>query len=258
MFFNSKYKVLKRMNYLADQQGIITRYLHESKEWAQHLENTKNQIINSAKNKQKESCAILGSGWLLDVPIEFLASTFKKVYLFDVIHPTQIRHKLKQYNNIELIETDVTGGAIKEFYNVVQGHKSMGNKKNVNEFSFNGVFSEIDFDFVVSVNILNQLDILLIDYIKGYNLYSDNELLELRKMIQYNHLKSLPKNKSCLITDFEELIYDTNGTLETSKPLIYIDLPNDKIENQWDWQFDLHQNYVPGKNVVFKVLAINL
>ena len=94
MFFNGKYRMLKNMHYVADQQGIIERYLKEAESWASHLENTKRAIIESAENKKKDNCAILGSGWLLDVPIEYLCQHFKKVYLFDVVHPTQIKHKM--------------------------------------------------------------------------------------------------------------------------------------------------------------------
>lgn len=257
MFFNKKYRVLKKMHYVSDQQGIINRYLKEAEGWAGHLENTKQSIIKSAENKGNNSCAILGSGWLLDIPLDYLTQKFKKVYLFDVLHPTQIKHKYHKNNNIVFVEQDITGGAINEFFNAVQIFKSTKKRKEPSEFVFSGFQFNEQFDFVVSVNILNQLDILIIDYIKGYNLYSENELTEFRKIIQQKHFSSLPVGKSCLITDYEELVYDKSNHLEQTNSLIHINLPSESIVSTWQWQFD-HQTYHPGKNVVFNVLSIDI
>lgn len=257
MFFNGKYKVLKKMHYVSDQQGIISRYLKEAEGWTGHLENTKQAIIKSAENKADGCCAILGSGWLLDVPLDYLVKKFKKVYLFDVLHPTQIKHKYHKYNNIVFIEQDITGGAINEFFDAVQLYKSTKKRKEPSDFVFSGFQFNIQFDFVVSVNILNQLDILIIDYIKGYNLYSESELMEFRKKIQQKHLDTLPECKSCIITDFEELVYSKTEQLEKTKPLIHINIPSENIVSTWQWQFD-HQTYYPGKNVVFNVLSMDI
>ena len=257
MFFNGKYRILKKMNYITDQQGIIERYLKEAEGWSIHLEKTKNTIIKSAEKKKNGNCAILGAGWLLDVPIEFLTKHFNHVYLFDVVHPTQIKHKMHKFKNVTLVEQDITGGAINEFFESVQMHKSMGLHKSLDEFKFNGFNYKVQFDFVASVNILNQLDILLVDYLRGYNLYSDEELLELRIMIQKKHLETMPTGKTCLITDYEELIFDDENNLEKTNQLIHIQLPEDKIIDHWKWQFD-HKDYYPGKNVVFNVLAMEI
>jgi hypothetical protein len=245
------------MNYIADQQGIIDRYLKEAESWNSHLESTKNEIINGAEGKGGESCAILGSGWLLDVPLEFLCSRFKKVYLFDVVHPTQIKHKMRKFPNVVLVEKDITGGAINEFFESVQMFKSMRKRKELSEFKFNGFSYTKPFDYVVSVNILNQLNILLVDYIKPYNLYSSEELLWLSKSIQQKHFDSLPARKACLVTDSQEYISDKDGHLCTTNELIHIELPQDKICASWQWQFD-RQDYVPGKNVAFNVVALKL
>lgn len=257
MFFNGKYRIIRKMKYIADQQGIIDRYLKEAESWASHLENTKKAIVEGAEGKIPGTCAVLGSGWLLDVPIQFLSQKFKNVYLFDVIHPTQIKHKINKYHNVELVEQDITGGAINEFFDSVQVYKSMKVRKEPAEFMFKGFSYKMAFDYVVSVNILNQLDILLVDYIKGYNLYSEEEILNFRVNIQKNHFESLPQGKTCLITDYEELVYDKQNNLEATIPLLHISLPEEKIHSKWQWQFD-HQDYKPGKNVIFNVVVINI
>jgi hypothetical protein len=258
MFFNKNYRMLKKMKYYAEQQGIINRYVSESGKWKQHLENTKNFIISSTEGKSKNSAAILGSGWLLDIPYEYLSANFKKVYFFDAIHPSQIRHKIRQYKNVELVESDITGGAIIEFFDAVQLYKHVGMRKNIADFKFNGMFSNLEFDFVASVNMLNQLDGLLVDYLKKYNIYNNEELHTLQVYIQQKHFNALPKGKSCLITDYEEQVYSLTNQLEETRKLVNISLPEDKISQRWQWEFDYHESYIPGKNVVFNVLAMKI
>lgn len=245
------------MRYVADQKGIIDRYIKEAKAWATHLENTKQAIINGAQARTGGNCAVLGSGWLLDVPIEFLCQNFDKVYLFDVLHPTQIKHKMHKVPNVVLIEQDITGGSVKEFFDAVQMHKSMKKIKNPLDFKFSGFTYPADFNYVVSVNILNQLDILIVDYIQAYALYSEDELQNFRVQIQKSHFDSLPKGKTCLVTDFEEMVLNERNEVEQTIPLVYIDLPQEKILNSWQWDFD-HQNYKAEKNIIFNVVALNI
>jgi hypothetical protein len=255
MIRRGKYHILKKMNYVSDQQGIIDRYLKESESWALHLENTKKFIIESSKTRNPGNCAVLGSGWLLDVPIDFLSERFNKVYLFDILHPVQIQHKVKKYSNVMLVEQDITGGAVNELFESVQLKKIAGSRKELKNIKIEGFAYHVPFDFVVSANILNQLDILLIDYLKNYNLYTDQELFELRILIQQKHYDSLPVGKTCLITDIEELVCNSNKLVEKKNSLVHINLPDDKIISRWQWQFD-HKDYYPGKDVIFNVLAL--
>lgn len=257
MFFNGKYSILKKMRYVADQKGIIDRYIKEANAWANHLENTKQAIINGAQGRTGGNCAILGSGWLLDVPLEFLCQNYDKVYLFDVLHPTQIKHKMHKIPNVVLVEQDITGGSVKEFFDAVQMYKSMKTRKDPADFKFAGFDYPLDFNYVVSVNILNQLDILIIDYIRTYGLYSDDEIQNFRLKIQKSHYESLPEGKTCLVTDFEELVFNEKNEIEQTISLVHIDLPEDKITKRWQWEFD-HQNYRAGKNVIFNVAALNI
>lgn len=257
MFLNRKYHVLKKMNYFSDQRGIFERYILEYEGWSKHIQKTKETIEKNATLKKNNSCAILGSGWLIDVPIDFLSKYFKKVYLFDIIHPVQVKHKIKNYNNVELVEIDITGGAIQEFYDSVQMFKHYKKRKELSEIVMKGFSFPLEFDYVVSVNILSQLDQMLSEYLKKYNLYSKEELIVIKKMIQQKHLDTLPKEKSCLITDYYEYVYDDNNNLEIKNNIIYIELPFSKLIDKWTWEFD-HHNYYPGKNIVFEVLAFNL
>ncbi len=108
---------------------------------------------------------------------------------------------------------------------------------------------------IVSVNILNQLDILICDYITKFNIYSDEEINAFRKIIQQKHIDLLSQNKSCIITDYEELNYDDNMQLVKNKPLVYIELPKSKNGKKWKWDFDLSKTYHKDYKTIFKVMA---
>ena len=97
------------MGFLKDQEGIITRYINEEGNWEAHLRHTKGFITDVVKKYKPESVSILGSGWLLDVPIEFLAANCKSICLYDIRHPAQIRHRLRRFKNVVFVECDLTG-----------------------------------------------------------------------------------------------------------------------------------------------------
>ncbi len=255
-----KNSVLRKFGFRKDQNGIINRYLRENGGWETHLTNTKDFILHSSKNKEKESCLILGSGWLLDVPVDNLKEIFKKIYLVDIVHPKQIIHKYRKYKNIEFMKVDISG-YIEPVYNFMKKNKKTKTPLNQIVQQFPDDFKELlnNVSMVVSVNILNQLDILICDYITRFPLYNDDEeITGFRKIIQQKHIDLMPRNKSCIITDYEELNYDDNMNLINKKSLIYTNLPKGKDVRKWKWNFDLNKTYHKNYKTIFKVMAWDL
>ena len=251
-------KILKKFSFKNDQQGIINRYMRETENWDKHLQNTKEFIIQSTKQKKKNTCMILGSGWLLDVPIDELSQIFDKVILVDIVHPSQIVHKLRKHQNIEFITVDITGLMEVVYHFLKQKSKPPKSLDFIKLNYQNEWFHKLEHaDFVASVNLLNQLDILICDYIKKTKTYTTEEILEFRKTIQQNHLDLLPKGKSCLITDYEEVRLNKGLIIET-KPLVYIKLPTNDKSKKWPWNFDTHGTYHKNFDTVFKVIGIEL
>lgn len=251
-------RILKKFGFKNDQQGIMNRYIRESGGWEKHIINTKEFILQSAKLKNKTNCIILGSGWLLDVPINELSKLFDKVTLVDIIHPSQITHKIKKLKNVEIIESDITGFIEPVYYFMQKAKKTKLGLHQIKSIYSGSWFNEFkNSDFVVSVNILNQLDILICDYILKFNIYSAQEINEFRKIIQQNHLNALPKGKSCLITDYEELRLEDDKVIK-NKPLIYLDLPESNNSKKWQWNFDMNQTYHKKLNTVFEVIGMEV
>ena len=150
-----KNRILRKFGFKKDQNGIINRYLREKGGWETHLTNTKDVILHSSKNKEKESCLVLGSGWLLDVPIDNLKDTFKKVYLVDIVHPKQITHKYRKYKNIEFIKVDISG-YIEPVYNFIK-------KNRKTKTSLNQIVQQFPDDFNKLTRIIHRRNTFLLD-----------------------------------------------------------------------------------------------
>ncbi len=240
------------LNYFIDQQGIMKRYLAEKDNWEPHLTNCKKFIGDSLPDKKNLNIAVLGSGWLLDVPMPILI-THHKLALFDINHPRQIQYKYRLHSNVTFIKKDLT-------YGLLSKAKS---SKTLAEFL---TYSEkietsqefLDYDWVISVNLLNQLDILLLDFIiKKFNA-SESELNGVRKIIQDNHILSLPMGKSVLISDWIEHSVDEAIIVKENKTLIYTNLLNSKKYQEWTWIFDTKKLYHKKNNTSFTVRAMTI
>ena len=249
--------MLQKMQYLSDQEGIMHRYIREKENWDLHLKKSKSFILNAAETKQKGKMVVLGSGWLLDLPLDDLSQQFKEIILVDIVHPKQVLRKIEKYPNVTALKEDITGGLINYIYRTIKTDKKKKQKTlltSANLFSFS---LPENTDFVISLNVMCQLHIILIDYIKKFNIYSDSELQNLVTYIQQSHINMLPKGKSCLITDIEEEILDEKDQLVGMNPLIRVDLPTGNFFTNWQWKFDSLMTYRDDFKTFFNTTAID-
>lgn len=238
-------RVIRKLGYKADQDGIIRRYINEQGNWNPHLLKTKEFIINNCltfENKHNH-IAILGSGWLLDVPLDFLLKHFKKITLCDINHPSEIKHKYRNSTQLVWKTIDISGGYIMAVYEALK----KGNKKNhynigeIKNFTPQNTISALHADVVVSLNLLSQLDALVVESYEGKGVNKD-DLQFVRKMIQQHHVNCLPGNRTILVTDTEEILVKNNT--ETGRiPLMYTEIPVDSTTDKWIWKFDTKKTY---------------
>ena len=113
-------------------------------------------------------------------------------------------------------------------------------------------------DYTFSVNVLNQLDILIIEYLRRVKIIASVDLFGFRKKIQSAHLNSLSAGKSSIITDYEEVLYDRTDTFVENRNLLFVDLPKNKSRQDWIWRFDESMSYYHNRKTHFKVAAIDL
>lgn len=253
---NKKLEKLFRLN--KDREGIITRYLKEKENWEKHLNNSKAYVLNSAENKKKDCALILGSGWWLDLPYIELSKMFKNLYFIDISHPNQIKHKAKQFTNIELITADISG-TFKSIFEISKKQSSIISaeqfKIDINNF---GLSKNIKPDFVVSLNLINQLSYFPKKFLLKNGLISEEGSQFIVKKIEQEHLKNLPKNKSCIIADFHQLEYDFNDVLQKETIRTLAKLPENNSRKEWVWDFDFSGNFINNRKVKFKVAAVQV
>ena len=245
--------IARRTGYVRDQQGILNRYVRENENWKQHLEHTKSFILESVQHTRKRgSIAFLGSGWLLDVPLDEVAKLFDDVYLYDIVHPEQVVVKTKKMKNVHLVTCDLTGGA------VALAENSASFEQFVAKLPTLALSEDFNrFDMVVSVNILNQLDIILCDYVSEKFSVIDDQLIPVRQFVQQFHIDTLPVGKTCIITDFEEENKSTIDGSITNKNLLHCVFPAIHDKQEWMWIFDTNQKYHKHQKTILHVMAGN-
>jgi len=249
-------QAIRRMGYLKDQEGIMNRYMRESSSWKMHLDRTREFITGSFQESKAETVAVLGSGWLLDVPLEALLLRFKQIYLVDIHHPIQIRKKTESLTQVQLIEEDLTGGAIKQIWQLFRESRTFNlGRKLAEQISLKAPLEQIQLDALISVNLLNQLDILLCDYMRRKGPFQQEALEPFRASIQNFHLEWISRFPGCLVTDILEEVVDKNGTV-SSKALLYTHLPKGVRRDRWWWDFDTQGTYHSGSRTRMEVQAI--
>ncbi|RPI42031.1 MAG: hypothetical protein EHM46_05690 [Bacteroidetes bacterium] len=247
--------IIRKLGYPGDQEGIINRYLREGDGWKGHLENTRNFILESFAGSSVGTVAILGSGWLLDIPLEGLRNRFSRILLADIRHPAQIRRKVEGMKNVELVETDLTGGAMEFIWRATGRRQRLSVEEILDNMELSPPEEADGSDFLVSANLLDQLELFLYDYMcrKGYFQHETSDAF--RAAIQRSHLAWITSRPGCLVTDIREINRDHKGR-ETVKELIFNELPSGFRTRMWNWDFDTHGTYQAGCQTVMEVRAI--
>ena len=255
--FDKERRAYLQMGFFSDQSGIIRRYRREKNGWDIHIDNTKKFAVKCMQNKNRKSAAVLGSGWLLDVPIDEMSKYFEKIVLYDIRHPEKTKKKIKNLNNIELCTCDISGFAIATFQ-YAKKYRNSDNRPPVSCIQPQKTIDLSAFDFVFSCNILNQLDILLVDYLLQFFDLNDDEIIAFRNRIQEHHIGILPRNRSCIVVDYKEITKTANGKECSRKTTVHHPIVKRTDVQRWTWEFDTKMTYYKDKKTFFEVLAAEI
>jgi hypothetical protein len=221
---------VRALGYLRELIGIKVRYRRCRSAWQPHLDRTK-AIISQAISRcpQNRKAVILGSGHLLDIPIEDLAKNFQEVLLVDVVHPLGTRWRIRKWKNVRLLTADLTG-LIDRLYQLDRGQP-------LPEPTSNQLPLDSDIDLVASVNLLSQLHFLPTRYLSRNHNLPEAEVEPFGRRITENHLSflhSLP-GVVALITDVERITFDQKGQEVSRQSAIRgLDLPFKGESWIWD------------------------
>ena len=213
---------VRKMGYLREAIGLKCRYKRHPARWQPHLERTRQCILSAAgKCGNRGKVVVLGSGFLLDVPLDELSAMFRDVVLIDIVCLPEIRRRIKRYGNVRFLLGDVTGIAETLYKNVSCGRR---------ELPFAApVLPEIDKDtgLVISLNVLSQLVVVPRIYAlkKLPEIDQDRVASWCRRIIEahYAFLASMTCNV-CLIADYRYSKHDGSGRI-TRKVLHCMECP---------------------------------
>lgn len=245
------------MGYYDYHKGLISRNINQDGGWDSHCERSRNFIINALNYHKPDKVTVLGSGWLLDLPLAEMLEKTKKVCLIDIVHPPDVIKQAGSLENVELIEDDVTGGLIEKVWEKAGSNSFFSKISSLDSIVIPEYNLGNDPGLVISLNILTQLEILPVVFLKRKTKIREEEYNLFRSEIQKKHIAFLEKNKSLIITDYAEVFTDRSGS-KTAIPTLLTDLPQGRIREEWTWKFEQTKAYRYNSTSVMKVVAINI
>jgi len=208
---------VKELGHLTEIIAIESRYERQKKFWEPHLKNSRDFILKEAtKSPLKKRINILGAGILLDIPIDELEKKFEEIVLIDIVFLPQIKWRFKNHPQIKFIQMDVSG-----VVDLIYKDKSSLPKPILPQLPFA--------DVTVSANLLSQLPLLPMEYLK-------TEDRSWGKLIIEKHLELIKKSSplSLLLCETNQIYYDRQEkVIENNDMLFGVELPRTK--NEWIW-----------------------
>jgi hypothetical protein len=248
-------RILHKLDYYNYQHGFIVRHLKQGTGWDAHLERCRNFILKSLEIHKPEKITVLGSGWLLELPLAEMVEKVNEIYLVDIAHPPEVIHQVSKISAVKLLTEDVSGGLIEEIWKKTSKLPFFRKLESLKEITIPEYNPDFDPGMVISLNILSQLEVLPLRYLTKKSKVKEDELNAFRKEIQDNHINFLKRYKSVLITDLVEIFTDRSGN-KSEKVSIIAELPAGLYRDNWTWDFDLKGSDFHGKRSVMQVAAI--
>ncbi|MCU0408887.1 MAG: hypothetical protein MUD02_08060 [Bacteroidales bacterium] len=250
-------RILSLMGFYDYQSRLIYRHAGQEGGWDSHTSNCRSFILDAVGRLSPGTVTVLGSGWLLELPVAEIIESVDRLFLVDIVHPPDLVAQAAAHEKITLVEQDVTGGLIREVYDKMKGYSVFRKRRDLSDISIPSYEPGFEPGLVISLNILTQMEALLVDYIRKRSSVSEDEFIIFRKAIQQNHLGFLSRHSSLLISDTQEVFTGSGGDTETVKTLL-VPLPEGSIKEDWTWDFDLKGSDSYTRKSIMNVTAIVL
>jgi hypothetical protein len=258
MTYSTSYRrMLNKLGYYNYHNALINRSLNQKGGWDSHCDRCRTFILKALEYYKPEKVTVLGSGWLLDLPLVEMTEKTDRVCLIDIIHPPEVISQTRTIRNIELIMEDVTGGLIEEVWQKAERYSFLNKLKSLEDIIIPEYYPTGDPGMVISLNILTQLEFLLVDFLKKRSVIREEEFNQFRSEIQKKHIDFLKKHRSLIISDYAEVFTDKSGNI-TTIPTLMTDLPRGQFTDDWTWQFEQTNNYLYNSTSVMKVTALSI
>jgi hypothetical protein len=208
----------RRMGYLREAVSLASRYKRCAEAWAPHVENCR-AVVRKAMDAcpGRGRAVVLGSGLAVEVPIDEMARRFDDVVLIDIVHLHAARHRVGGFENVRLVEDDVSG----ILHAMAPGAPLPTPKARGPEVAEHA-------DLVVSVGLASQLPLLPLEYVGRDDGWFAAGLIQ-------GHLDWLAglDGTVCLITDVERQHCRNGKVVETEDALAGVAPP--PLAEEWVW-----------------------
>lgn len=247
-------RMLSRMGYYDYQHGLIVNRLNQNNGWDAHLARCREFIMKSVDIVKPSKVTILGSGWLMEVPLMEIAEKAESVVLVDIVHPPDVLRQTAGLKNVGILEHDVTGGLVKEVWEKAGKRTWFNRLRTLGTIVVPDYIPESNPGLVISVNLITQLETLPERMLRKKSKAGEEEFEGFRRKVQEKHLEFLLRHQSVIITDQSEILSDPkSGTRE--RKTLYADLPPGRLRDEWIWDFDLMHAYSSRISSRFRVVA---
>jgi hypothetical protein len=241
----------RKLGYLRESIAIRSRYRRCKIAWQPHLENSRSALIESLHAcSDFRTALVFGSGLLLDVPLPELAKRFESVWLIDLIHLPEVRRVVRRYANVRCLSCDITG--------FLEQMKTMS-PTNLNLPPPTNFLDDPTIDWVVSVNLLSQLPLLPLDWLrKRFPGIDEVMLKEWGTQLMLQHLDYLAAfaAPTYLLADMEQTTYRQNGeVIEHFDFAAKLGLEHQALA-QWRWDIAPPGEIMPGIGRFHRVAAL--
>jgi hypothetical protein len=248
-------RILNRMGYYNYNNALIHRHLDQDGGWDSHLECSRRFILKALDYHKPEKVTVLGSGWLLDLPISELVENNLKINLVDIIHSPEVIKQAGSLNGVSLIEDDITGGLIKKVWEETKKYSFFKPLKSLENVFLQEYSPDYDPGMVISLNLLTQLEYLPVAFLKKRSGIREEDFSRFRAEIQKKHIDFLKKHNSVLISDITEIIITKSGAV-TKIPTLRTDLPSALFTDEWLWNFEKESSDKYNSRSLLNVVAL--
>ncbi|MBM3546619.1 MAG: hypothetical protein FJX54_06680 [Alphaproteobacteria bacterium] len=214
---------VRRLGLLTESIAISARHRRCRAAWAPHLAATRQVILDAiARTPRRRTALVMGSGALLDVPLEELADAFERVLLVDLVHPWTARLKTRHLPQVMHVTDDVTGTL-----------EAVARGELVRPRPF-PLLADPEVDLAVSLNLLSQIPVVPVRRLDGR--IDDARLAAAAQNLVKSHLADFDRSRAAtlLVSDVERVVTDRNGQ-EIERASLIADLAEPRADREWWW-----------------------
>ena len=236
------------------QRGIARRYAEQADRWAEHLHRSQSEVKDFVNEYKPNVLYILGSGWLLDLPMDYLLQHVPELHLIDIAHPRTIVARYKKHPSVFFETIDLTGGLLR-LLDSTSRENCVPNEllSRIRELEPPSFYNQRS-SSVISLNVLSQLSYPLLND-ENASLLGDL-LEESCAILQLKHIEWLRAFKHALmIFDYEEVRNMPHYETPELVPTVYAPFPSLAHKKEWIWLFDCNGSYIHNMTTHLRVVA---